>query len=316
MDDNLIEEAKAFNDRINVRVKNGFIPDLQNAKFCDYFYKSMFRDPHFMKLYFNKGIEFYATQIRNHFGDRAVSILDVGCGPGIVTLELARLGHNVIGTDIAADAVKSAQQTAEHYFKSDNNGTLDYQVIPFMEITGTFDVVLFSGVLHHLDNLQESILKTNSLLNKGGLILCQEPYHLKFDKKDAALVALFRTLLATTGHWYEEELSAIQTPIQLDTLADDILTEFRLERDKHETDGQSPNDLTHDGGEILEELQQHFNEISTIPYYSFIYRFLGGLRGDIEKTHEIANLLTMFDSYATANGIMNANYYLFCGSKK
>ena len=316
MDDNLIEEAKAFNNRINVRTAAGFVPDLQNAVKCDYFYKSMFREPHYMKLYFDKGINFYLSQIEKQFGNKKINILDVGCGPGIVTLELARKGHNVFGIDIANDAVKAAQDTAEKYLDKSTSGELKYSVMPFMDVDGKFDAILFSGVLHHLDDLNACIQKTNSLLNENGLLLCQEPYHHRFDKKDAAIVGFLRAMLSATGNWYETELKNIHSTNDLDILADDILTEYRLERDKHETDGQSPNDLSHDGAAILEELQSAFNEIKTIPYYSFIYRFLGGLRGEEKTIHQLADLLTTFDNYATANSIMNPNYFLFCGAKK
>jgi SAM-dependent methyltransferase len=316
MNNNLAEEAEAFNKRINERVDAGFVPDLKNAVKCDYFYKSIFRDPYYMNLYFEKSIHFYSKHFNNHFSKKQLNILDVGCGPGIVTLELARLGHNVIGIDIANDAIKAAQETADKFYNNSLGGTLKYEVLPLIEVQGNYDVILFSGVLHHLEDLKGSILKINQLLNTNGLLICQEPYHQKFNKGDAALVGMFRALLAITGNWYDDSLRTLSTAADIDSLSNDILTEYRLERDKHETEGQSPNDLSHDGQAILEELKTNFEEIETIPYFSFIYRFLGGIRGEEKACYQLAKLLTEFDNYATLNNIMNPNYFLFCGQKR
>ena len=44
----LKDEAEAFDARIEKRIKAGFIPDIRNAKRCEYFYKSFYRDPYSM----------------------------------------------------------------------------------------------------------------------------------------------------------------------------------------------------------------------------------------------------------------------------
>jgi diphthamide synthase subunit DPH2 len=123
-------------------------------------------------------------------------------------------------------------------------------------------------------------------------------------------------MLSITGNWYEEDLQQINSHHKFGALSSDILTEYRLERDKHEVGGQSPNDLSHDGHEILEGLKSSFNEIQIQPFFSFIYRFLGGLRGDDETVKKLADLLVLFDTYATSNKLMNPNYFLFAGAKK
>ena len=316
MSNNLEKEADAFNKRIEERAGHGFIPDLENGVKCEYFYKSIFRDPYYMKLYFNRSLDFYKHHFSSHFGLRKLKILDVGCGPGVATLELARAGHDVLGIDIASSTIDIANKTAQKYFKNENGGSLEYKVQSLDEVIGKFEVILFSGVLHHLEDLTGSIDKINELLNPNGLLTCLEPFHEKFVKNDAAIVGFLRILLSITGHWYEDNLKNITTHEAFDSFADDILTEYRLERDKHEVDGQSPNDLSHDGNEILEKLRHNFIELETKPCFSFIYRFLGGIRGDDDKAHQIAKLVTLFDTYATANNIMNPNYFLFCGKKK
>jgi hypothetical protein len=44
-------EGIAFDARIRERVAAGLIPDLRRAVKCEYFYKSFWRDPHYIDLY-------------------------------------------------------------------------------------------------------------------------------------------------------------------------------------------------------------------------------------------------------------------------
>ena len=127
-------EANAFNKRITERVASGFVPDLRRAVKCEYFYKSFWRDPHFIQLYLGRQVEIYLELLEKH-GGQGLTILDVGCGAGYVSLELARGGHHVTGIDIAGDAIRIARETlAENTFKQ-GFGSLRYEVLPLEEFS-------------------------------------------------------------------------------------------------------------------------------------------------------------------------------------
>src|SRR5688572_3302975 len=93
-------EARAFDRRIEERAQAGFIPDLRRAVKCEYFYKSFWRDPHYIQLFLGRRAELYLSLLRK-YGGEGLKILDVGCGAGYFSLELARAGHHVVAIDIS-----------------------------------------------------------------------------------------------------------------------------------------------------------------------------------------------------------------------
>lgn len=250
-DFNLDPEAAAFDRRIEDRRNAGFVPDIRRAVKCEYFYKSFWRDPHFINLYIGEMVENYLRML-GVYGGHNLKILDVGCGAGYISLELARSGHHVVGIDISKKSIESAKETLKSNPFKTGFGSLEYHVMPFSEIEGNYDAILFSGVLHHLDDLENTVCKAFELLPPDGLILCHEPCHEMWRKEDATHVALIRTLLSLTGFWYEHDLG---TKTHLDqkifqSYIEEIHTEYVTEKDPHE-EGQSPNDNSANGQEIL-----------------------------------------------------------------
>jgi 2-polyprenyl-3-methyl-5-hydroxy-6-metoxy-1,4-benzoquinol methylase len=94
-DDRLRAEADAFDQRIIERLAAGMIPDLRRSVKCEYFYKSFWRDPHFIDLYLGSTARTLIELLGRH-GRPGMRILDVGCGPGYYSLEIARSGHHVL----------------------------------------------------------------------------------------------------------------------------------------------------------------------------------------------------------------------------
>ena len=307
-------EAKAFDQRIEERVQAGFIPDLRRAIKCEYFYKSFWRDPHFIKLYLGAIVDRYLELIRQNAGE-SVTILDVGCGAGYVSLELARAGHHVTGIDVSGSCIDVAREFAASNPYRDGFGSLQYHKLPFHEAEGTYDVLLFSGCLHHLHDVEQVVRRATGLLKENGPLLCLEPCHEQWQPADAAQVALIRGLLSLTGFWHEtpENLPPLGDPSRLVDYMDDIHREYVSERDKHEP-GQSPHDNASSGREILDALRKHFMELTYEPMFSFLLRNLGGLRGTDEQIHRIADFLAAYDRLGVERGFLRPNSFIFMGA--
>ncbi len=311
----LEDEARAFDIRISERVRAGFIPDLRRAVKCDYFYKSFWREPQFIALYLGRINEVY-LELLGRYCKRGAEILDVGCGAGYMSLELARNGYHVDAFDISSASIREAEDVLRENTYTEGFGSLRYSVAPLHEVRGEFDVVLFSVSLHHMTDMPGALDKARSLLRPGGHLLCYEPCHDRWTKGDAAQVALIRGLLALTGFWYapEEIKPQLFDEAGLESLVADIHEEYVEERDKHEL-GQSPHDNEASGSEMLLALRERFTELETRPGHSFIYRLLGGIRATDAVTYELAEFIAAYDRFAVKVGNLNPNGFYFIGQK-
>lgn len=313
--DALKEEAAAFDQRIEERRKAGFIADLRRGVRCEYFYKSFWRDPHFIRLFVGRVVENYVEILRTHAA-RGASILDVGCGAGYMALELARAGYCVKGIDISPSCIETARETLATNPYKDGFGSLEYEVKSFQEITGEWDVLLFSGCLHHLPDAEQSVSQAIRHVRDGGLIICWEPCHEDWRIEDAAQVALIRGMLSIAGMWYEKpDTLGIADRSDLYRFIEDIHVEYVQERDKSEIGGQSPHDNESSGRDILLALRRQTQELEYRPMASFIYRLLGGLRGPDSVVHPMADFLAHYDSLGVEKGFLRPNTFIFAGRK-
>jgi len=90
------KEGESFDKQTKKRIKNGFIPDLRNLKKVNWFYNNIWREPKFFKIHWGEIIE----EIIKESNHQSNKVLEVGCGTGYLSLELAIQGLDVTGVEI------------------------------------------------------------------------------------------------------------------------------------------------------------------------------------------------------------------------
>src|ERR1019366_8507350 len=101
------------------------------------------------------------------------SMLDVGCGPGTITSDLAGLvaPGPVIGVDASADVIAEAQALA----RSDGPGaaSLSFEVGDLFNLRfddATFDVVHAHQVLQHVGDPVAALVEMRRVCRPGGIV--------------------------------------------------------------------------------------------------------------------------------------------------
>jgi 2-polyprenyl-6-hydroxyphenyl methylase/3-demethylubiquinone-9 3-methyltransferase len=120
-------------------------------------------------------IEYITNNIKNHFkiGSnktnflQGLNILDIGCGGGLISEPMARLGANVTGIDASEKNINVAKLHAK------NNGLkinyLNCSPEKLNEIE-KYDIILNLEIVEHVDNVNLYIKSCYKLLKKNGLM--------------------------------------------------------------------------------------------------------------------------------------------------
>jgi len=98
---------------------------------------------------------------------KGLRILDIGCGAGVLSEPLARLGAEMTGIDPAAENIAVARAHA-----ADAGIAVDYRSTTAEELAGAgeqFDVVLAMEVVEHVNDVPAFVSTCASLVKPGGL---------------------------------------------------------------------------------------------------------------------------------------------------
>ncbi|RNF25913.1 3-demethylubiquinone-9 3-methyltransferase [Trypanosoma conorhini] len=135
----------------------------------------------------------YISNTCKHFAKRSdflapsgitpgMRILDVGCGGGILSESLVRLGGNVLGIDMCEESIDVAQQRREQALREvasctsqDAAASLAYRHVSLNTIVAEekqqFDLVVASEVIEHVDDAPGFLQDLCNATNPGGMLI-------------------------------------------------------------------------------------------------------------------------------------------------
>ena len=139
--------------------------DLILIKFLLRLYNYLYKRISYLSIKINHGVHpkhrimdyhaYFISKIKE--GSR---VLDIGCGIGALSYDLAKRAEHVIGIDISNECIKIAKNN--FYQKNIEYITGDATNYDFKE---TYDYVILSNVLEHIKNRQEFLSKIKYLAN-------------------------------------------------------------------------------------------------------------------------------------------------------
>jgi 2-polyprenyl-3-methyl-5-hydroxy-6-metoxy-1,4-benzoquinol methylase len=141
----------------------------------------------------NHNIEYHKV-VRAALGARGgpLTVLDVGCGDGILARELSALGHQVTAIDVDEPSIDRARLAARPPVDLVRG---DFMSFPFED--ASFDAVVSVAALHHMpepDALQRmaSLLRPDGTLVVVGLARRQLPHDLPWEVAGAVMTRVLR----------------------------------------------------------------------------------------------------------------------------
>lgn len=95
-------------------------------------------------------------------------VLDVGTGPGVLLVEIARRRPDLrlTGIDLSADMIAAAGRNLRKFGERADAQVADVTALPFED--GSFDLVVTSFSLHHWDDPEAAVPELARVLKPGG----------------------------------------------------------------------------------------------------------------------------------------------------
>ncbi|MFT8825835.1 class I SAM-dependent methyltransferase [Liquorilactobacillus mali] len=108
-----------------------------------------------------------SNQLLDYLPAAPNKILDIGCGTGELTAQIAAKGFNVLGIDQSNNMIQKAKL---------NFPNLDFvqgNILHMQLEQGSFDTVFSNAVFHWINDQQTLAMKIHTVLKPGGLLVCE-----------------------------------------------------------------------------------------------------------------------------------------------
>jgi 2-polyprenyl-3-methyl-5-hydroxy-6-metoxy-1,4-benzoquinol methylase len=117
-----------------------------------------------------KRLKFILTSLANNVAPNA-TVLDVGCGNGLISISMGKAGYNVYGIDISDKAIEKANA-------KNTLPNVKFDVVSAEEFAGShtqYDAVVCSEVLEHLHDPGQLLKVLHRSLKDNGILIVTVP---------------------------------------------------------------------------------------------------------------------------------------------
>lgn len=125
------------------------------------------------------------------------SVLDIGCGDGVLIYKFAKEGAVCSGIDLSFDAVKYAKHITESKGYNISLSSGSCEKIHYK--SNIFDIIVCSDVIEHLENPHLLLQEVKRLLKRGGIAVISTPLRLTSEPADKCHVQ----------EWFEDEFAEL-----------------------------------------------------------------------------------------------------------
>jgi 2-polyprenyl-3-methyl-5-hydroxy-6-metoxy-1,4-benzoquinol methylase len=231
-------------------------------------------------------------------------ILEVGCGNGYLSLELARDGHEVIGLDTSQEMINVAERTRDAHPTPSDFGKLTYSCADITSWQGKedhFDIVIMNRTVHHLHHLQSAIANVKHLLTSNGQFICQDYAYDRLNDQTASWMYSMQRLLFLSGLSEDDPTKATN-----DAQSIELLQTAWFQKSDHRLNRYE---------EMLQVFQALFHEqhSSWVPY---LFVSIGNAicNTTAEQEHAFIPFLRNMEQYLIEKGYIQAVGFRYVGT--
>jgi SAM-dependent methyltransferase len=129
--------------------------------------------------------------IKKHCEKNQPRILDLGCGPGRLTFDIAKNNCHVIGLDISESFIQYANE--RYWEKEIRKGTIEFQERDFAKYGmrsndnhQTLDMIVMQGVMHHIHGEDRSMFlhRCFEYLKPSGILIIGDEFIRDYENED------------------------------------------------------------------------------------------------------------------------------------